>query len=118
MRRNLLPALLFLLAAGFIGTAAFQYFSPSSPGLTITWGTENSLDVLGFNLYRADAAEGDYVKVNESLIPTDPDPLVEREYEYTDNDVARRTDYFYQLELVYLDGRVERQDETIQLRAP
>ncbi|MCX5887216.1 MAG: hypothetical protein NT096_15115 [Proteobacteria bacterium] len=48
--------------------------TPSNRAVILEWTTESEIDNAGFNLYRADAEEGEYVKLNESLIPAQGSP--------------------------------------------
>jgi hypothetical protein len=84
--------------------------------LTIRWTTESELDIIGFNLYRADSAEGEFEKINSELIPPSADPFIGGEHTFVDEDVTRGETYFYQLETVDRHGNTTR-SETIELTA-
>ena len=43
---------------------------PEGMAIHVEWETVTEIDNLGFNLYRADAPDGPYVKLNEELIPS------------------------------------------------
>lgn len=72
--------------------------------LTIHWTTESELDIAGFNLYRSDTPDGEFVKINDELIPPAPDPFIGGEHEYIDKGVIRGQTYYYQLETVTRHG--------------
>ena len=57
--------------------------------LVIQWTTENEIDVLGYNLYRSDTPDGEFVQVNSTLIKPSADPLVSHEHTYTDEGRVR-----------------------------
>jgi hypothetical protein len=84
--------------------------------LTIQWTTESELDTIGFNLYRADTAEGEFVKINNELIPPAADPFIGGEHTFVDEDVSRGNTYYYQLETVDRNGNTTR-TEAINLTA-
>jgi hypothetical protein len=77
----------------------------------IAWQTHYEENTLGMNIYRCDKKEGQYAKVNSSLIPaagvvtTTP-----RDYEYVDESVQRGKTYYYYLESVDIDGQRSRSD--------
>lgn len=70
----------------------------------VKWTTEVELDNAGFNVYRAESADGDYVKINAALIPAKNSPVSGRTYPYLDRDVERGKTYFYKIEDVDLQG--------------
>lgn len=72
--------------------------------LTIRWTTESELDTIGFNLFRSDTPDGEFVKINEDLIPPAADPFVGGEHVFVDKGVIRGQTYYYQLETVTRHG--------------
>ena len=42
---------------------------PSNREVIITWPTESEIDNAGFNLYRSESENGEFTKINSSLIP-------------------------------------------------
>ncbi len=92
----------------------FSLFQETS--LTIRWTTESELDIIGFNLYRTDTAEGEFVKINSQLIPPSADPFIGGEHTFVDENVIRGQTYYYQLETVGRNGNTTR-SETIELTA-
>ncbi len=68
------------------------------------WCTEVELDNIGFNLYRAEAEGGEYIKINDALIPAKGSSAQGAAYEFVDADVQNRKTYFYKLEDIDLDG--------------
>ncbi|MCI0650126.1 MAG: hypothetical protein L0332_31410 [Chloroflexi bacterium] len=78
--------------------------------LTITWTTESELDIIGFNLYRAEAADGEFVKVNNELIPPAADPFIGDRHTYVDRDIVRGKTYYYLLETIDRNGNATRTD--------
>lgn len=78
--------------------------TPAASVVIVEWTTESEVDMAGFNLYRSDSPDGPYVKVNATLIPGAPDPLLGGQYAYTDTNVVAGQTYYYKLEDVELGG--------------
>lgn len=75
-------------------------------GITLAWQTANEVDNLGFNIYRAESADGTRVKLNEALIPTNlmPGSLEGASYTFEDLTVEEGLFYHYWLEDVDAEG--------------
>ena len=73
--------------------------------VTLSWLTASEIDAGGFNLWRSDSADGEYRKINPSLIPAQGGPTFGAEYSYTDQDLGSEPRYFYKLEDVDIHGR-------------
>lgn len=96
------------------------YFSPKDPsavelarfealaaetGILLEWETATEIDNLGFNLYRSTALNGDYVQLNEALIPAqNPGAVFGGVYTWVDETVTPGVTYFYKLEDVDIYG--------------
>ena len=78
--------------------------TPSNKKAIIEWVTETEIDNAGFNLHRAESEDGEYVKINGSLIPAEGNGTSGASYQYIDNDVKNRTTYYYKLEDIDLSG--------------
>ncbi len=74
----------------------------------ISWTTATEMNTAGFNLYRAERADGPYAKINADLIPVASDPLGGNQYEFNDPDVTPGRTFYYQLEEVELGGKTTR----------
>jgi hypothetical protein len=88
------------------GTAVTLAAFTAEPGVgsvTLAWETGTEVDNAGFNLYRASAADGPYVKVNHKLIAAEGDPVSGASYSFLDKGLESGT-YFYKLEDVDLNG--------------
>jgi hypothetical protein len=77
---------------------------PYSNKVILQWTTASEIDNAGFNLYRAESENGEYVKLNSSLIPAQGSPTSGATYQYIDNDVRNRKTYYYKLEDIDLNG--------------
>lgn len=79
--------------------------TPTDASIVATWETATELDNVGFNLYRSTAEAGDYVKLNDALIPTqNPGAAFGATYTWKDSDVRPGTTYYYKLEDVNTGG--------------
>ncbi len=74
--------------------------------VVITWSTEAEIDNAGFNVLRADAADGDYTKINAALIPAAGTPTQGASYSLIDTDVRNRNTYYYKLEDIDTNGKI------------
>lgn len=100
--RVVLPAIgvAWLLLAGLIMVTQLG----KDPQIEITWITETEFDTAGFNVWRSDSQQGEYLKVNDLLIPGAPDAAAGAEYRYVDEGVERGKIYYYRLEDVAFDN--------------
>jgi len=79
--------------------------APGSKKTVVTWATSSEIANEGFNLYRAEAAEGEYIKINKSRIPSQGTPTQGWLYEFVDSNVKNRTKYYYKLEDIDINGK-------------
>ena len=101
--------LIYLGLAWFLFGGFMIVFSLSQPTtITITWQTESEQDTAGFNIYRSEQADGEFIAINPQLIPSKGSPTLGAEYTYIDDTVTPRTTYYYQLEDVEFDNTRER----------
>lgn len=110
-------ALWWLALAVALATAVWTFWrAQTAPAvLELRWQTENELDLLGFNLYRA-AGDEEPIRLNAALIPARAG-LLGGDYTYRDEHAQRGRAYSYWIELVYRDGRVQRLPQPIALTA-
>ena len=78
--------------------------TPKFSKVIIQWSTEAEIDNAGFNLYRAESEDGEYIKINDSLIPAQGSSTQGTSYEYVDNGLQNRKTYFYKLEDIDFNG--------------
>ncbi len=83
-----------------------DYFTAAgiSGAIEIKWGTESEIDNAGFNILRSQAMDGEYVQINDLIIPAVGDSSQGSDYSYTDNDVRDGTTYWYVLEDMNIFG--------------
>ncbi len=78
--------------------------TPKSGKVIVQWNTEAETDNAGFNLYRSETKDGDFIKINASLIPAQGSSTQGASYEYVDRDVENRKTSYYKLEDIDLNG--------------
>jgi hypothetical protein len=78
--------------------------TPKSGKIILSWNTASETDNVGFNLYRAESENGEYIQINDSLIPSKGSSTQGASYEFADNDVKNRKTYYYKLEDIDLNG--------------
>lgn len=63
----------------------------------LDWETASEYNTLGFNLYMAASADGEKVKVNDSLLPSNvaPGSLEGASYTYTAGEAVKGEYYFW-----------------------
>ncbi len=87
-----------------------QSFSATTTddGVFVEWSVASEINHAGYNVYRASAADGEYFRINDTMIGLDPgsSSLEEKRYEYLDAD-ARALPVYYKLEDISLDGQHE-----------
>ena len=71
-------------------------------GIRIEWEVASEIDHAGYNVYRGESKDGEFIKINESLIVS-TGVAAAGQYEFID--VGARGEHYYQLENVSLDGR-------------
>jgi len=76
--------------------------------ITIAWQTESEQDTAGFNIYRSETENGEFVAINPQLIPSKGSPTIGASYSFTDTTVEPGITYYYQLEDVELNNTRER----------
>jgi hypothetical protein len=97
MRVLLLFGLALFVMVIFI-FSAFSIFDFQKTEVVIEWHTASELNTVGFNLYRSDSQDGDFVKVNDHLIPVANDVLGGGEYRFVDLSASAAKNYYYLLE--------------------
>jgi len=72
--------------------------------VTLEWTTESEIDNAGFNIYRAVSENGEYVQINESIIPAQGSSTQGASYQIVDEGLQNRKTYYYKLEDIDLNG--------------
>jgi hypothetical protein len=71
---------------------------PANRKVILVWVTETETDNAGFNILRAETEDGEYAKINESVIPARGSSVEGAGYHFIDNTVKNRKTYYYKLE--------------------
>jgi len=71
----------------------------------LEWATETELDNAGFNVWRSEEKDGEYVRINPYFIPAQGEAGLGAEYSYTDYDVRNGKIYYYKLEDIDIYGK-------------
>jgi hypothetical protein len=72
--------------------------------VNVTWSTGSEVDAAGFNVWRADKADGTFAKVNAALLPAKGVSPAGASYTWNDPNVSVGQTYFYKLEDVDTSG--------------
>ena len=64
----------------------------------LTWQTAAEIDTTGFNILRSEAADGQYVQINDALIPAQGSATEGAAYKFIDKGLQNRQTYYFQLE--------------------
>ena len=69
-----------------------------SNSIILKWETESEANNAGFNIYRAESENGDYIKINRELISAKGSSTQGAAYEFVDSAVQIQITYYYKLE--------------------
>lgn len=72
--------------------------------ILVTWESASEIDNLGFNLYRSESANGERIRLNGEMIPSQAPGGGGASYEWEDGTVSTPATYYYWLETVDLAG--------------
>jgi hypothetical protein len=72
--------------------------------IKVSWDTASEIDNAGFNIWRSEARNGMYTKVNTSIIPAEGEGGGGALYEYLDSDVGAGATHYYKLEAMDIFG--------------
>jgi hypothetical protein len=73
--------------------------------VALHWSTASEIDNAGFNIYRAESINGEYVKINSSLIPAEGTNTQGATYYFIDSTAQNRKTYYYKLQDIDLEGK-------------
>lgn len=79
--------------------------SPAFRKVTVQWSTATEINNAGFNLYRAESENGEYVKINSELISAQGTSTQGTTYTYIDRGLKNGEAVFYKLEDIDLSGK-------------
>jgi len=84
-----------------------SYFRATSldSAVFLEWATETELDNEGFNIWRSEEKDREYVRINPYFIPGEGDAGFGAEYSLTDYNVTNGVIYYYKLEEIDIYGK-------------
>ncbi len=71
----------------------------------LRWSTASETENMGFDVYRSEAEQGPFVKINRALIPGAGNSSVLKTYSYVDHEVDPGKAYYYKLADIDYRGR-------------
>ena len=81
---------------------------PGNRSVTLSWVTASEVDNAGFNLYRSEKENGEYLKINGVLIPAEGSSTQGAAYEFVDSGLKNGVRYSYILEDIDTKGKAEK----------
>ena len=75
--------------------------------IVIRWITQSELNNAGFNILRSEKAEGEFKQINTKLIAGHGTTSERHTYTFTDTSAKPNVVYYYQIQDVSLDGKVQ-----------
>ena len=75
--------------------------------VVVRWITESELNNAGFNILRSETRDGEFTKLNTRLIAGQGTISERTVYEYADTSAKPNVVYYYQIQDVSLDGKVQ-----------
>ncbi|HIE28930.1 TPA: T9SS type A sorting domain-containing protein [Candidatus Poribacteria bacterium] len=79
-------------------------------GVILNWRTISEINNLGFNIYRSNAKDGKYTKVNARLIQGVGTDATPHDYSFTDENVKVGQTYYYYIGDVDFTGKTSKSD--------
>jgi len=77
---------------------------PCNKAVILKWQTESEIDNVGFNILRSESEDGEYIKINDALIPAEGSASNGASYKFTDTGLNNRQTYYYMLEDLDANG--------------
>lgn len=88
-----------------VAVSGFRAMVNGAQGVLLTWDTVSEVDVLGFDIYRADSQNGTPDKINAELIPArQPGSPIGDSYSWLDDSAAPGNTFYYWLKVLDLEG--------------
>jgi hypothetical protein len=99
-----------------VGLSSFIAIYTDS-GLLLKWTTETEIDHLGWNIYRSEEKDGEFVKVNDGLIEGAGNSAMPLDYKYVDNTTEPGKEYYYYIEDLDIFGETNKSQVISTTRA-
>ena len=78
--------------------------TPKAGRVILEWSTESEIENVGFNIYRSEAEDGEYVKINDTLISSKGSATEGADYEFINTGLRNGKTYYYKLEDIDLNS--------------
>ena len=98
------------ITGGRVLPVSLSKFRPErldSGQIVIRWITESELNNAGFNILRSETSNGQFTKINTSLIAGQGTTSERTTYSWVDKSAKPNVVYYYQIQDVSLDGQVQ-----------
>jgi len=101
------PAAFYVVGDPYTTLVELSYFRATGldSAVLLEWATATELDNAGFNLWRSEEKDGQYVRINPYFIPAEGDTGFGADYSYTDYDVRNGVTYYYKLQDIDVYGK-------------
>ncbi|MDI6784065.1 MAG: hypothetical protein QME64_08240, partial [bacterium] len=86
--------------------------------ITLRWRTESEQDNYGFNVYRSESKDGQFEKINPTIIRGHGTTSEPHDYVYVDKEVYKGKTYYYYLMDVDFSGNTKKFTPTINRYLP
>ncbi|KAA3657409.1 MAG: T9SS C-terminal target domain-containing protein, partial [Calditrichaeota bacterium] len=74
--------------------------------IELAWSTASESENMGFNVYRSESENGQYLKINEEIIAGQGNSASGASYSFQDSDVLSGNTYFYKIADVSFNGEI------------
>jgi len=72
--------------------------------VTLNWVTGDETNNFGFNIYRSESKDGEYTRINDTIIYSQMSSGLGAAYSFVDENIKNRKTYYYKLEDVDISG--------------
>ena len=90
---------------------------PDGTGPLLRWTVANEQELYGYAIYRSERADGRFKRVSAHLIRANSDQEGPGKYRWRDRSADAGKSYWYQIMMVYLDGRMKALSEPREFQA-
>ncbi|MBE2199375.1 MAG: hypothetical protein IAE79_12250 [Anaerolinea sp.] len=114
--RRTSPKLFIVLGVLWLSLAAVHLiYQLANPTVEVRWETATEVNTAGFNLYRSEARDGDFMQINaaDGLIASQGEAVSGAAYTYMDKTVEAGKTYYYVLEEVEYNAATRRYEEDL-----
>jgi len=81
--------------------------------IEIEWTTETEQQTAGFYLYRSESEDGEFIRINDEMIPAQGSAVSGASYTYIDQNLPSGVTYYYLLEEIEYDASAHKYEEDI-----